>query len=376
MYILILKFQTFSRFHSLKPLEGKMHQLIFIFISTFVLAAYQSNAEEQRKETSYVLLTGGAGFIGSYINEMLYKEGYRTIVIDNLSKGDRRAVRHGIFIEGDLSNKNLLDEVFTTYPIKIVMHFAASISVKESIENPLKYYTNNVSNTLNLLEAMLQHKVKKMIFSSSAAIFGMANMEKVGEEEIAQPINPYGRSKLVGEMILQDLSAAGLLSYISLRYFNVAGGDPSGKCKNYEKNPLNLIPVILKSVKNSNASIEVFGSDYSTPDGTCIRDYIHVEDIGTAHILALERLLQGHPSSFYNLGTGRGFSVKEVIAAVKKVTSCSINIIECPRREGDSACIVANSEKAREELNWQPKYLSLESIIQHAWNAMQQDNEP
>jgi UDP-glucose 4-epimerase len=351
-----------------------MFNLFFILISIFLLATPQLPAEGQKEEPSYVLVVGGAGFIGSYINEMLYQQGYQTLVFDNLSKGDRRAIHHGIFIPGDLSNKELLDKIFTTYPIMAVMHFAASTSVKESIENPLKYYINNVANTLNLLEAMLQHNVKKIIFSSSAAIFGMTEVEEIREEQIPQPINPYGRTKLIGEMILQDLNAADSLAYISLRYFNVAGGNPNGKYKNYEKNPRNLIPIILKSLKNSDASVEIFGTDYPTPDGTCIRDYIHVEDIGTAHIKALELLMSGHPSSSYNLGNGQGFSVKEVIAAVERITGYKIRIIERPRREGDSARIIANSDKARHELKWQPKYSSLDTIIQHAWNAMQ-DNE-
>lgn len=346
-----------------------MFYLFFFFISLFLPAAPILIAQEKNHEPSYILLTGGAGFIGSYINEMLYRQGYQTLVLDNLSQGDRRAVQHGIFIEGDLSNKELLDQIFSLYPIQGVMHFAASTSVKESMENPLKYYTNNVVNTLNLLEAMLQHNVKKIIFSSSAAIFGITELEEIGEDQPTQPINPYGRSKLMGEMILRDLNVSHSFSYISLRYFNVAGGDPNGVHKNYEKNPLNLIPIILKKLKKSDATVEVFGIDYPTFDGTCIRDYIHVEDIGTAHLAALEKLLKGHPSSCYNLGTGQGFSVKEVIESVKTVTGHTLNIIERPRREGDSARIVANSDKARQELNWQPKYLSLETIIQHAWNA-------
>lgn len=347
-------------------------KLFFIFISTFLFAFCKLPADGQKEEPSYVLLVGGAGFIGSYVNEMLYQNGYQTLVLDNLSNGDRRAIQHGVFIQGDLSDKELLDKIFTNYPIMIVMHFAASKSVKESIENPLKYYINNVSNTLNLLEAMLQHNVKKIIFSSSAAIFGMTEVEEIGEEQISQPINPYGRSKLMGEMILQDLNIADSLCYISLRYFNVAGADPNGKYKSYEKNPLNLIPIILNNLKNSDASVRIFGTDYPTPDGTCIRDYIHVEDIGAAHIAALQRLMSGCPSSSYNLGNGQGFSVKEVIAAVERVTGHKIRIIECPRREGDSARIVANSDKARNELNWQPKYTSLDVIIQHAWNVMQE----
>lgn len=351
--------------------------LIYSFLTQIsTLQAYTISTDNQnKKETSFILLVGGAGFIGSYINEMLYQKGYQTIILDNLSQGDIRAVKHGIFVKGDLEDKILLNDIFTTYPITAVMHFAASKAVGESIKDPIKYYNNNVTNTLNLLTVMLQHNVKNMIFSSSAAIFGVPSVEDIDEELIPNPINPYGRSKLMVEMILRDLSLAYPFSYISLRYFNVAGGDPNKKFKNYEKDSSNLIPIILKSLYTSKTCIEIFGTDYPTPDGTCIRDYIHIEDIGVAHLLALEKLIDGCTSSCYNLGSGKGFSVKEVIATVEKVTGCKINIIEGNRREGDPARVVANSYKAHYELNWQPQYVSLELIIQHAWNAMLKDED-
>lgn len=345
-----------------------------ICISICLLGISKGYAEAQKEEPGYVLLVGGAGFIGSYVNEMLYQEGYATLVLDNLSTGDSNAVQHGIFIKDDLSNKAALDEIFHTYPIKVVMHFAASKSVGESVKEPLKYYINNVANTLNLLEAMLNHNVKKIIFSSSAAVFGIPETEEIDEEHPLKPINPYGRSKLMGEMILRDMDTAYQFKSICLRYFNVAGGDPAGKRKNYEKNSPNLIPIVLNSLKDPEPSIKIFGTDYKTPDGSGMRDYIHIEDIGTAHLLALKRLLDDCPSAAYNLGTGQGSSVKNVVATVERVTNRKITTVACPRREGDPARIIANPDKARNELNWHPKYTELDEIVQHAWHGMPQSD--
>lgn len=318
-----------------------------------------------------IMIVGGAGYIGSHVNEMLYLKGYQTIVLDNLSHGSREAVLHGTFIEGDLSNPQLLDEIFSKYPIQAVMHFAALKNVGESVKEPLRYYENNVSNTLNLLSAMVKHRVNLMIFSSSAAIFGNPEKIPVEEEHPCSPINPYGSTKLFVENILRDFDQAYGIRFCSLRYFNAAGGDPEGKIKNYQKTDSNLIPVILRNILNGNPTITLFGTDYPTPDGTCIRDYIHIEDLGTAHISALEKLMSGSSSSFYNLGNGKGFSVREVIAAAEKVTGKKIEVIEGERRAGDPPILIASSMKANRELNWEPKYSSLETIIKHAWKALQ-----
>lgn len=318
-----------------------------------------------------ILIIGGAGFIGSHVNEMLFRKGYETVVLDNLNQGSREAVRHGVFIEGDLADSALLEHIFSTHPIGAVMHFAALKDVGESVKHPLRYYENNVSNTLNLLAAMMKHEVKMMIFSSSAAIFGQPEEVPVSEDHPCHPINPYGRTKLIVENILEDFDKAYGLRYCSLRYFNAAGGDPEGKIKNRKTTDSNLIPIILRSLQKEDGCLTIYGSDYPTPDGTCIRDYIHIEDLGTAHIAALEKLLRGSPSCYYNLGNGKGFSVREVIAAVEKVTGRKVKTREGPRRAGDPPILVASSSKAQRELNWNPLYTELEPIIEHAWKAMQ-----
>jgi len=322
-------------------------------------------------DPNYVLVVGGAGFIGSHVNEMLYRSGYQTVVLDNLSKGDRRSVLHGIFIEGDLSDSALLDQIFSTYPIQAVMHFAAFLDVGESIHKPLMYYRNNVEGTLNLLGAMQRHGVNHFIFSSTCAIFGTAEKEVIDESHPRCPINPYGRSKLMVEQILEDLDRAYAFRYCAFRYFNAAGGDPRGEIKNYQTSRSNLIPVILKSLQEGDGSVTIFGTDYPTPDGTGVRDYVHVEDLGAAHIAAMENLLKGSPSHCYNLGNGHGFSVYEVIAAAERVTGMTIQVIEAPRRAGDPIITIADSKKAHEELHWEPKYPSIDAIIEHAWMALQ-----
>lgn len=313
-----------------------------------------------------ILVAGGAGFIGSHVNKMLHRKGYQTIVLDNLSKGHRQAVHYGIFIKGDLAHPDILEHIFKTYPIQAVMHFAAYIDVGESVQNPAKYYLNNVAHTLNLLHAMIQHQVQMLIFSSTAAIFGHPLTRLIDENHPCQPINPYGESKWMIEKILRDFGAAYDLKFCCLRYFNAAGGDPEGEIKNYQRQAHNLIPRILLGLKDNQPSITIYGTDYATPDGTCIRDYIHLEDLGTAHIAALEQLLLGASSTYYNLGSGIGFSVREVIRVVEEVLNKKINIIEVARRPGDPAMLLANPNKAKLQLNWQPHY-SLQHIIEHAW---------
>lgn len=317
-----------------------------------------------------VLVVGGAGYIGSCVNEQLYQSGYKTIVLDNLSKGHKEAVDHGLFIEGDLGDTQLLDHIFTTYSIDAVMHFAAFLEVGESVKDPLKYYMNNVSATLNLLKAMQDHKVNVFIFSSTAAIFGMPQEDLISEAHPSNPLSPYGHSKYMVEQVLKDLDHASGMKYTALRYFNAAGGDSEGKRKLYKKNQSNLIPVVLRSLKLDKSYITIFGTDYPSQDGTAVRDYIHIEDLASAHIAAMERLLKGAPSACYNLGNGKGFTVKEVISATEKVTGLSVQVKEGPRREGDPAFSVADSTKARKELNWEPRRPSLEDMIHDTWQSM------
>ncbi len=317
-----------------------------------------------------ILVVGGAGHIGSHVNKQLDNAGYQTVVLDNLSTGDRKAVTRGTFIEGDIANSELLDEIFKSYKIDAVMHFAAFTDIGESVTDPFKYYRNNVCHTLNLLHAMERNGVKTFIFSSTAAIFGLPQADKITELHPQLPINPYGETKLIVEQILKDADHAYGLNYCSLRYFNAAGGDPDGEIKNYKKKENNLIPVILRSLKKGDHSVTIFGTDYPTPDGTCIRDYIHILDLGQAHIQAMEKLFDGSPSTQYNLGNGQGFSVKEVIEVAEKITKTPVNVIIGDRRKGDTPLLLADSQKAAKELGWKPQYPALEEMISHAWNAL------
>ena len=317
-----------------------------------------------------ILVTGGAGFIGSQVNKQLHQAGYSTVILDNLSCGNRESVIKGHFIQGDIDDGLLLKKIFRDFPIDIVMHFAAFLDVGESVKSPLKYYENNVAKTLKLLEAMLESNVKKLIFSSSAAIFGYPLEVPLKESHPTQPINPYGSSKLMVEKILQDFDSAYDLKSCSLRYFNAAGGDPDGEIKNYKMQDSNLIPLALRSLKESNRSLTVFGTDYPTQDGTCVRDYIHIYDLAEAHIAAMQHLLAGNPSSQYNLGNGQGFSVREVLNTIEKVTGKSLPIIEGERRPGDAPVLIADASKAHRELQWKPQFPDLPIIVEHAWKAL------
>lgn len=342
-----------------------MKYLLIVIMLLFTTLA----AEQIPSNKKTILVVGGAGFIGSHINKLLHQFGYETIVLDNLSKGNRKAVTRGLFIQGDLADNACLDQIFQNHPIDAVMHFAAYIDVGESVTNPAAYYTNNVANTMNLLNAMLKHSVKYIIFSSTAAIFGNPIELPVKETHPCMPLNPYGKTKLMIEHMLQDYGYAYGIKFCCLRYFNAAGGDPEGEIKNFKRKESNLIPVALRSLKNG-TPITIFGTDYPTMDGTCIRDYIHILDLGSAHILAMEHLLSGKESAFYNLGNGKGFSVLEVLNTVEKVTGKPLNIMMGPRREGDSPCLIADSKKAELELGWKPQYTSLEIMIEHAWKAL------
>ncbi len=314
-----------------------------------------------------ILVTGGAGYIGSHVVKELGEKGYDVVVVDNLSKGYEKAVLHGKLEVGDLSDRDFLSKVFKKYNIEAVIHFAAFIEVGESVKEPVKYYKNNTGNTLNLLETMLDNNVDKFIFSSTAAVYGNPVKVPIPETEEIKPINPYGQSKAFVEQILKDLSQSKNLKYVSLRYFNASGADPSGLIGERHHPESHLIPLILKTAKGERESIKIFGTDYPTPDGTCIRDYIHVSDLADVHILALEHLLNGGSSEVFNCGYGHGYSVREVIETAKKVTGIDFKVEEVERRPGDPAVLVADSKKLKEKLKWFPKFDDLTYIIKTAW---------
>ena len=315
-----------------------------------------------------VLVTGGAGFIGSHIVKALGELGHEVLVVDSLIKGHREAVLFGKLEVLDVGDKDLISEVLEQFKPDAVMHFAAFIEVGESVENPRKYYENNTVKTLSLLDAMLEHDVKNFIFSSTAAVYGNPEKVPIPETETVKPINPYGQSKACIEKILSDYSKAYGLKFVSLRYFNAAGADPEGRIGESHNPETHLIPLILKTAKGERESIKIFGTDYPTPDGTCIRDYIHVDDLAEAHILALKYLLDGGESDIFNCGYGHGYSVKEVIETAKRVTGVDFKVEEADRRPGDPAILVADSSKLKSKLGWEPKFDDLEYIVKTAWN--------
>ena len=315
----------------------------------------------------HILVVGGAGYIGSHMVKMLTTQGYRVTTLDNLSTGYRDAITAGEFIQADLADRPALDRLFAQQKIDAVMHFASFIQVGESVQEPAKYYANNVTNTLNLLDAMVTHDVQRFIFSSSAAVYGNPHTVPIPEDHSKEPINPYGRSKWIVEQILADYDHAYGLKSVCLRYFNAAGADPQGQLGERHEPETHLIPLVLRAASGRAPDIKVFGRDYDTPDGTCIRDYVHVEDLCTAHRLALDGLMQGQASSVYNLGNGNGFSVAEVIAAARRVTGCTIPVTDQARRAGDPPRLVADARRARAALNWRPQYDTLDTIIAHAW---------
>ena len=318
-----------------------------------------------------VLVTGGAGYIGSHAVKALLQEGYHVLVLDNLAYGHRDLVQQVLqveLIQGDIQDTPLLNSIFQRYKVGVVMHFSAYAYVGESVINPAKYYRNNVAATLSLLEAMLKYGINKFIFSSTCATYGVPQFIPLTEEHPQHPINAYGATKLMVERILSDFDVAYGLKSVSFRYFNAAGADPTGILGEDHNPETHLIPLILQTALGQRSSISIFGTDYPTPDGTCIRDYIHVTDLATAHILGLEYLLQGGTSTVFNLGNGNGFSVREVIAAAEEVTGKNIPIIECDRRPGDPPILIGSSEKARKILGWQPVYPDIKEIVSHAWN--------
>ncbi|HHY74181.1 MAG TPA: UDP-glucose 4-epimerase GalE [Bacillus bacterium] len=315
-----------------------------------------------------ILVVGGAGYIGSHIVKQLVKNGQHVVVYDNLSTGHREFVKGNVpFILGDLSNQEQLRLLFSNYPIQAVMHFAANAYVGESVTNPQKYYLNNVSNTLNLLEVMREFNVETFVFSSTCATYGVPMQIPIKEDHPQLPINPYGRSKWMVEQILEDYSNAYGLKYAALRYFNAAGADQECEIGEWHDPETHLIPLILDAALGKRNYIQIFGTDYNTEDGTCVRDYIHVEDLATAHILALHYLKEQQQSNVFNLGNGKGYSVREIIRAVEKVTGKGVPTVETTRREGDPAILVGSAEKANAVLQWETKYKSIESIIETAW---------
>jgi UDP-glucose 4-epimerase len=324
---------------------------------------------------STILVTGGAGYIGSHAVLALKSAGYEVIILDNLSYGHRELVEQVLkvkLIVGDTSDRALLDQIFTTHKITAVMHFAAYIAVGESVTDPGKYYSNNVTGTLTLLEAMVAASINKFVFSSTCALYGIPKTVPLVEDHPQDPISPYATSKWMVERILSDFDKAYNLKSVSFRYFNAAGADPTGLLGEDHTPETHLIPLVLFAALGKQESVSIFGTDYPTRDGTCIRDYIHVTDLAQAHILGLEYLFKGGESTAFNLGNGSGFSVREVIETAKEVTNKRIKIVECDRRPGDPPVLVGSSDKARKVLGWHPQYPDLKDILAHAWQWHQQ----
>lgn len=314
-----------------------------------------------------ILVTGGAGYIGSHVVKALGERGHDVLTYDNLSYGHKEAVLYGQLVVGDLSDTNRLRDVFDGFRPEAIMHFAALIVVPESIREPLRYYANNFCNSLNLLNICLEKGVNKFIFSSSAAVYGIPEKIPVNEEAPLKPINPYGMSKVMVENALSDISKISDFRYVSLRYFNVAGADPLARIGQWREDATHLITVAVRTSLGKKPFLEIFGTDYPTPDGTCIRDYIHVEDLSEAHLIALDYLLNGGTSDIFNCGYGHGYSVKEVVEVVKRVTGVNFKVIETDRREGDPPELIADSSKLRRAMNWKPRYNDLEYIVRTAY---------
>ncbi|MBW4478945.1 MAG: UDP-glucose 4-epimerase GalE [Tolypothrix brevis GSE-NOS-MK-07-07A] len=326
-------------------------------------------------EKPSILVTGGAGYIGSHTVLALLQAGYEVIILDNLVYGHRDLVEKVLqveLIEGDTGDRSLLDNLFSTRNIAAVMHFSAYAYVGESVTDPAKYYRNNVVGTLTLLEAMLAASIKKFVFSSTCATYGVPEIVPITEDHPQNPINPYGATKLMVERILSDFHTAYDFKSVRFRYFNAAGADPHGRLGEDHNPETHLIPLVLQTALGKREFISIFGTDYPTPDGTCVRDYIHVNDLADAHVLGLKYLLDGGESEVFNLGNGNGFSVREVIETAKLVTGREIPVIECDRRPGDPPSLIGSADKARKILNWQPQYSSLKDILVHSWQWHQQ----
>lgn len=315
-----------------------------------------------------ILVTGGAGYIGSHMVKALGERGRGDIIVyDNLSTGNKDSLLFGRLVRGDLADVQALDELFSAERFDAVMHFAAHIVVDESVRQPIKYYRNNFVNALNLIEACTRHHVTEFIFSSTAAVYGIPEKVPATEDALLLPINPYGSSKMMVEQALRDVSLSSDLRYVALRYFNVAGADPLSRIGQRYKEATHLITVSLRTALGLREQLNIFGTDYDTPDGTCIRDYIHVDDLVEAHLLALDYLSAGKKSRVFNCGYGHGYSVKEVVEKVKQVTGVDFKVTKTPRRAGDPPSLVADSSRIRNELGWKPAHDDLEYIIRTAW---------
>ncbi|MGB3300856.1 MAG: UDP-glucose 4-epimerase GalE [Phormidesmis sp.] len=345
-----------------------MSILSYLFI--MAIASPSASLLETKADKPTILVTGGAGYIGAHAVLALELAGYQTVILDNLEYGHQALVERHLkakLIIGDTTDRPLLDELFSTYNIAAVMHFAAYIAVGESVSEPAKYYRNNVYGTLNLLEAMTAANVKRLVFSSTCAIYGPPKTVPIPEDHPQNPISPYATSKLMVEKMLLDFQAAYGLQSVCFRYFNAAGADPQGRLGEDHSPETHLIPLVLFAALGKRESISIFGTDYDTRDGTCIRDYIHVCDLAAAHVKGVEYLLAGGETSFFNLGNGSGFTVKEVIEVARRVTGEEIRVVECDRRPGDPPSLVGTSDRAQKILNWTPQYPDLENIITHAW---------
>jgi UDP-glucose 4-epimerase len=314
-----------------------------------------------------VLVCGGAGYIGSHMVRHLLESGHQPVIFDNLSTGHREAVAGVPLVEGDLSDRAALAALFGSTRFDAVMHFCARSLVGESVVEPYAYYENNVGGTLNLLQAMREAGVQQLVFSSTAAVFGQPQAPLIDEDHPTLPINPYGASKLMVERILADAHRAHGLRSVALRYFNAAGADVSGEIGESHQPETHLIPNVLRAALGQGPGLKVFGDDYATSDGTCVRDYVHVDDLATAHLRALDFMATHDGAHVFNLGNGQGFSVLQVIEAARRVTGVEIPFDRCPRRAGDPAVLVASSTRARELLGWMPRYIDVEAIIETAW---------
>jgi len=315
-----------------------------------------------------LLVTGGAGYIGSHMVRTLGEKGHDVVVYDNLSSGHRESLLYGRLVVADLADRETLRILLQEEKFDAVIHFAAFIAVEESVKDPIKYYRNNFSNALNLIDTCVRYGLDKFIFSSTAAVYGMPEKMPVTEETPLLPINPYGSSKMMTELALRDIAAVTGLRYAALRYFNVAGADPQTRIGQRYKEATHLITLALRTALGLRESLNIFGTDYATPDGTCIRDYIHVDDLISAHLRALDYLAGGAPSRVFNCGYGKGYSVREVVDMAKKVTGIDFPVKETGRRAGDPPALIADSSRIRNELGWQPTHDDLEYIIKTAWD--------
>ena len=323
----------------------------------------------------HILVTGGAGYIGSHVCKALAVHGYTPVTYDNLCSGNREAVQWGPFEEGDIRDRARLKSVIEQYKPVAVMHFAALIQVAESVQDPAKYYNNNVYGSLCLLEEALAHGIKHMVFSSTAAVYGLPESSPIPEDSKHAPINPYGQTKLAMEKMIEDFSNAYGLKFAILRYFNAAGADPETETGTAYKVDSHIIPLLMRVASGMMPEIKLFGQDYDTKDGTAVRDYIHVTDLAEAHILSLEHILAGKDNLVLNIGTNAGYSVAQVIDVARRVTGIDIPVNKCARRPGDPASLVADATRAQDILKWKPRYSDLDTIVDTAWKWRQQQNQ-